>query len=333
MVDPVRVAERFALDAPVASCEPCGAGNINTTMFVTTTRGSRYVLQRINDHVFVDPHGVMNNVARVADAVSQARPGLVPTLIPARAGGVLVDADGTWRMLSFVHGHTVGRLNGQQAFAAGEAFGRFQAALGGFSEPLAVAIEHFHDIAHQMDRLDAVVGGRPPRLAAAQMLVERVAALRSVEKPVLVPGVIHGDCKVDNLIFEHNRVCAVLDLDTVMRGNRAWDFGDLVRSASAISEDREAPAFDLIQFETMARGFVAGLGDLATRDLVAALPAAPGYMTLMLAVRFLVDFLEGDPYFQIDFPDHNLRRAATQLGLAETMADRLDDMHRIVERL
>ena len=96
-------------------------------------------------------------------------------------------------------------------------------------------------------------------------------------------------------------------------------------------EDRAAPTFSLRQFEAIAQGFVAGMGALATRPLIEALPAAPGYMTLMLAVRFLVDFLEGDRYFQIDAPDHNLRRAATQLSLAEAMSSQLSDMHRITQ--
>lgn len=333
MAEPRAIAEAFALDGPVAACEVCQAGNINLTAFITTETGRRYVLQKINDHVFVDPHAVMANVEGVVDHVMRVAPGLVAPLVHARQGGVVVERDGVWRMLEFVEGRSVRRLTAAQAEAAGEAFGRFQSALAGFAAPLAVAIDNFHNFAHQLERLDEVIDLSPGRLPDAEPLVARVAALRRVETPKMVPGIIHGDCKVDNLLFEQDRVSAVLDLDTVMHGNRVWDFGDLVRSASAAAEDGSVPSFDLARFAAIARGFARGLGELATPALRAAMPAAPGYMTLMLAVRFLVDYLEGDRYFQTDSPGHNLRRAETQLNLAELMADKLDAMHEITEHL
>jgi Ser/Thr protein kinase RdoA (MazF antagonist) len=301
------------------------------------------VLQRINGRVFPSPRDVVRNTARVVAHVERHSPGLVPALIPARSGQPGVETtDGVFRMLAFVSGGEAGvaPLDAAAARAAGDAFGRFQAALAGYDPSTHRApIPGFLELTPCFARLDAVlVDGEIGRRRAAENEIAEVNARRGAialaERGPL--GMIHADGKVSNLLFARGepRVLAVLDLDTVMMGRRAWDFGDLVRSAAARgAEDEAGLALDLELFEPLAQGFVAGLGSLYDADLARALVTAPRYVTLTLAVRFLADYLAGDRYFRVDDPSHNLRRARAQLALVRSEERLEHDMARILGRL
>src|SRR5262249_13694192 len=131
MSDPLAVAARFAVAGPPIGAQLHTAGHINDTWFIATDHGARYVLQRINAHVFADSAGVAENTARVVAEIERRAPGLVPPLILARDGrAAVIDAGGVYRMLAFVDGRALGGLETiGQANAAGLAFGRFQAAL------------------------------------------------------------------------------------------------------------------------------------------------------------------------------------------------------------
>jgi Ser/Thr protein kinase RdoA (MazF antagonist) len=336
------LAERFALDAPLTRVEPLTGGHINETFVVATASGRRYVLQRINAHVFRDAAAVVRNTAAVTAHVARRAPGLVPALVRARDGAAgVVDASGSWRMLEFVEG---GRtlappLDPAAARAAGAAFGRFQAALADYQEAEhAVPIPQFLELAPRYAALDAVLadsGADRTRRAAADEVVRALVARRAATAlgDVGPRGLIHADTKVSNVLFalDSPRVLAVLDLDTVMVGRRAWDFGDLVRSAAARgAEDAPGLAMDIGLFAPLAEGFVAGLGRLDDAALRAALVTAPRYITLTLAVRFLIDYLQGDRYFRVDDAEHNLRRARAQLTLVVSQERLEGEMRRIV---
>ncbi len=145
---------------------------------------------------------------------------------------------------------------------------------------------------------------------------------------------IHGDGKVTNLLFDAaDRVCAVLDFDTVMVGALSWDFGDLVRSAAAVGdEDDPGIGFSIERYRALANGYVRGAGDLVDADLRAALGAVPAYMAYMLGLRFLIDYLDGDTYFRVAHPEHNLVRARSQFRLFQLMVDARAELDRIARK-
>lgn len=336
------VVARFALDADAVRVERLPGGHINDTYVVTASDGRRYVLQRINAHVFREPSAVIENTARVVAHVARRAPGLVPRLVRARSGAAgVVDETGAWRMLVYVEdGRTAAPpLDDATARAAGEAFGRFQAVLADYPlEGHVQPIPQFLELAPRYADLDAVLSdphAQPARRDAAhdvvrELLRRRDAVAHGDAGPL---GLIHADTKITNVLFERNtaRVLAVLDLDTVMVGRRAWDFGDLVRSAAASGgEDTAGLAMDIDLFAALAQGFVTGLGALADPALRTALVGAPRYITLTLAVRFLVDYLEGDRYFRVDDAEHNLRRARAQLSLVRSQERFEPDMRRII---
>ncbi len=334
------IAARFAVAGAPVHIDAHTAGHINDTWFVVTDRGARYVLQRINPLVFADPEGVAANTARVISTMQRTAPGLAPPFIPARAGAAAVrDDSGTYRMLGFVKGRSLGGLESvAQASAAGVAFGRFQFALASYdASEHAVPIPRFHELGWQLERFDRVLQKPiPARRSVAANDIDKAQRDRvRVTAESLGPrGMIHGDGKVTNLLFDDaDRVCAVLDFDTVMVGALSWDFGDLVRSAAAIGdEDDPGIDFSIERFRALATGYVRGAADLVDADLRAALGAVPAYMAYMLGLRFLIDYLDGDTYFRVAHPEHNLLRARSQFRLFQLMVDARVELDRIARK-
>jgi Ser/Thr protein kinase RdoA (MazF antagonist) len=206
---------------------------------------------------------------------------------------------------------TLPRLTTQaQAEAAGRAFGEVQVALADYPLQVPEPIPGFMQLDHYLRALDAVPDQDQPEAAAVRSEIDARRDLAGA-----FPAgdrLIHGDCKIDNLLFRNDgSVAFVIDLDTVMRGHWAWDFGDLARSAATA-----AGRFDVGRFAALGRGFVRS--GAAAADPT-ALSLAPRYVALMLAVRFLTDHCLGDRYFKVQRHGDNLRRAREQLGVLGEM--------------
>lgn len=314
------VREGWGFEGVVAGL---GDGHINDTYLVTTP-DRRYVLQRINRSVFREAGQLMVNLTRVVDHLQAHRAGWTPRLIETRDGAPSLEVDGAlWRLWSHVQGRSLSELaSSRQAYTAGVAFGETQCYLGDLPGPrLPDPIEGFLQLSYYLSRYDRTER-KPPATFAAFVDSRRHLA----ERFRVRDRYIHGDCKVDNLLFdESDEVCAVLDLDTVMWGNWAWDFGDLARSACVV-EGR----WSLEHFAQVAAGFLEGSKTAADAD---ALAAAPQYVTYMLGVRFLTDHLEGDHYFKTDRPSENLSRAEQQFQLLRSIEAGTAEMRSCAESL
>jgi N-acetylhexosamine 1-kinase len=339
MNDLLSIAGRFMVTGVPWASESHAEGHINDTWFIDTDQRRRYVLQRINSHVFADPAAVAENTARVVAHIQRSAPDLVPPFVLASDGAASVNVEGAvYRMLGYVAGRSLDGLETPaQAEAAGAAFGSFQHALADYDHSGHRApIPHFHELDLQLRHLDDVLG--KPATERHHTAADEIALAQRYRATVVAEdlgpfGMIHGDGKVTNLIFEaaSDRILAVLDLDTVMWGALSWDFGDLVRSAAALgAEDDPNIEFSLERFRALCGGYVRGTGDLVTASLRGALATAPGYMTYMLALRFLIDYLNGDPYFRVAYADHNLVRARCQLRLFGRMTQARRELNSIV---
>jgi len=334
-------------DQPV-TVQPLGAGHIHGTWLVTTQETTapgttdatglgqrRYVLQRINQEVFARPDTVMANLLCVQrdmpatdlPAFSSAFPYALPAPIPARSGSYLVEsglqllADGSqvpgqWRRRAF--GEFQYWLGAQQGI-------EFAEVIPGFHE-LRRYLRALHQAAMNHEQLHSPDRGGVTRARTLfDALLSRDYAAITLEARDATQTLIHGDCKLNNLLFaaDADQVVAVLDLDTMMQGPWWFDFGDLVRSATC----SEAGEFNQVWYPALARGFFegrAGVSDIrhqvrpAEGQLSAALQA-PAYMTYMLAVRFLTDHLLGDQYFRVTQHGENLQRAEAQYRLLATL--------------
>ena len=287
---------------------PLGAGHIHDTYLVTVGT-SRYVLQRVNEQVFTDGQLVMSQTQRLLRHWPQQSAYRLPPLVSSARGNATERTDdGLWRVWEFVEQTRVidPVRNYEQAAAAGRAFGYFQSALRTLpGEPLAETIAGFLQLGGYLREFDTVAHRAP---AAERALIELHRPLAA--ELSTVNCVIHGDCKVNNLLFHHSdeSVVAIIDLDTAMPGHWAWDFGDLVRSVSF-----SRGGVDVAYF----RACLAGFAEHQDQTSVAESVAAPAYVALMLGVRFLTDHLRGNVYFRVSEPNENLHRAREQLALFE----------------
>ena len=334
------VADGFALEGEIVALRPYGAGHINGTFLVETTR-RRYILQRVNPAVFPHPAQVMANVERVT-AYLRARTAderAVLSLIPTRAGRAFVEDEegGAWRVYPFIEESVCLERaeNTVDLYECARAFGRFQHDLSGFpAATLYETIPGFHDTAARFAAFEAAVAqDEKNRAATCQVEIAFLRARANFYAPLteaaargdLPLRVVHNDTKTGNVLLDRatRKALCVIDLDTVMPGYAVTDFGDIVRSgASTAAEDEKDPTavrLDPARYEACRRGYLDGCdGDLTPAE-IALLPTGAYTMILECGMRFLTDYLRGDVYFKVDYPTHNLVRARTQLALAADM--------------
>lgn len=348
-----KAAYAFCMDGTPVKCGPIGNGHINATLRVETDTGAEYVLQKINKHVFTDPVSLMNNVGTITDFIRQrvGDPRLALHFITTTDGKFYhMDEKGEfWRMYDFVGGFSLDTPESDEDFyQSALAFGRFQQMLSDFpADTLTETIPEFHNTVDRYRQFKQAVQADPVgRLAGVREEVEFLLAReergtqlhRMRERGELPLRVTHNDTKLNNVLLDKKtrKSLCVLDLDTVMPGLSAYDFGDSIRfGASTAAEDEvdlSKVEMDLHLFEVYTKGFLEAATSLTQRELE-VLPMGAYVMTLEVATRFLKDYLEGDHYFKVDYPDHNLVRARTQMKLVADMEGKMDEMNRIVARV
>ncbi|MEY3772345.1 MAG: hypothetical protein RL067_359 [Verrucomicrobiota bacterium] len=355
------VARHFALLGDYVSAPPYGSGHINDTFALEMDQGGksvRYVLQRINHNIFRNPDGLMRNVERVcrhtqaklaqagrADASRRAL-----TLVPTRDGrGWYVDPHGNhWRCYVFVEratGHDVIR-NAGQAFQAAKAFGAFQALLADLpGDRLIETIPNFHHTPSRYAAFAAALAkdahGRAkeaaPEIAFAQARAHEVGTIvEAMARGEIPERVTHNDTKLNNVLLDNESqegIC-VIDLDTVMPGSALYDFGDLVRTSTSPAAEDETDlskvTMQLPMFAALVQGYLASAGGFLTPRERELLPFAGKLITFEIGLRFLTDWLEGDVYFKVKRPRHNLDRLRTQFKLVESIEAQLPAMQALV---
>ena len=361
--DALLVASEFDFGGKVLSAAPYGSGHINDT-FVTvvgTASGSRrFVLQRINHQVFKQPDLLMENVERVcAHAHAKLRATGVPDahrralrLIPTVSGRAwhIDPAGNRWRCYDFIEGatgHDVVRTPAQ-AESAAKAFGAFQSLLADLpGGRLHETIPDFHHTPGRFARFQAALAADAHGRAASAVPEIAFALSRAHEVSVVVDAlrdgslperVTHNDTKLNNVLLDdvtQEGVC-VIDLDTVMPGSALYDFGDLVRTSTSPAAEDETDlskvTMQLPMFEALVRGYLASARGFLTPRERELLPFAGKLITFEIGLRFLTDWLEGDTYFKIKRPTHNLDRCRTQFKLVASIEEQLPAMQEIVER-
>ena len=340
----------FRLDAEPVSCEPYGCGHINTTYLAVTASGRRYILQKINHHTFRDVAGLMENITSVTEFLRTKTddPRSVLTLVKTADGASYLHAqEGYWRVYDFVEDTICLQQpeTDEDFYQSAVGFGTFQQLLAEFpAEKLHETIPNFHNTP---DRYRAFLETleRDPMRRAAQVQPEiefalarqsEMAALQTALKAGELPlRVTHNDTKLNNVLFDRRtrKALCVLDLDTVMPGSSLYDYGDSIRfGAATAAEDEKDLAkmgINLHLFQVYTAGYLAACKSLTPKELE-LLPLGAKIITLELAVRFLTDYLDGDRYFRVAYPEHNLVRARAQMKLVADMEAHWDEMQAIV---
>jgi len=334
---PAPVIDAFGFGGAPIGAEPLVGGHIHENVLVTCS-GGRYVLQRLNDRVFPDVDAVLSNGERlVAHLRAKGRRG--PELVETGHGALSFRApDGSrWRAFRHLEG-TVGRSvpsGPDDAFEAARAFADYLVALADFpGPPLAETIEHFHDLPHRLDALEAVTAADPVgRRSGVSEEMDRARRLAGHVAEQLRAGagrrrvrVVHNDAKLSNVRFEAQtgRAACVIDLDTTMAGHVAYDVGELVRTATTHSpedaRDEATVDFDLDLLGAVASGYFAARPPVEWWEIEALSLAGPR-MAVENGLRFLADHLAGDQYFTVTRSGQNLDRCRTQLRLTELMLE------------
>jgi len=352
--DLAAVAAAFEIPGRFVSAEPYGSGHINDTFRVATLPAGLPVftlIQRINHHVFRSPADVMRNIERVTAHLARkvaAEPDSdrrVLALIPTRAGSFShVDAGGnTWRAYRFISGaSSYDQVQSpQQAFAAARAFGEFQQQLADLpAPPLAETIPGFHHTPARFEQFQRALADDFLNRAAQCRAEIDFALAREAFASVLVRAglparVTHNDTKLNNVLFDDStgEALCVIDLDTVMPGFAAYDFGDLVRTSTspAAEDERDLSrvTFELPLFEALVGGYLSSATFLTQQERE-LLPTGGILITFEIGLRFLADHLNGDTYFKIHREGHNLDRARTQFKLVAEMEARRREMELLV---
>ena len=349
-----RIYSQFQLEGHVISCTKYGNGHINETYLVVTNQPHLYILQKLNGYVFPNLKGLMTIVIAVTEHLRRNAPDLqrVLTLIPAQDGTpyLMEETGECWRMYDFVLGSVcLEKAESEEDFRqSGIAFGQFQNLLADFpAETLVETIPHFHDTPDRYRQLhEAIQEDRAGRLASVSAEVtaylaheEEAATLMNLHRSGKLPlRVTHNDTKLNNVMLDdvHHQPLCVIDLDTVMPGLVANDFGDSIRfGASTAAEDEKdlsKVSMSLALFEAYTEGFLSACGDRLTKLEKETLPMGAKLMTLECGARFLADYLNGDVYFRTSRPEHNLDRCRTQLKLVQDMETKWDAMQQVIRK-
>jgi aminoglycoside phosphotransferase (APT) family kinase protein len=355
------ICESFSLVGEVTSLNPFGNGHINDTFRVDTITPAgihyAYVVQRINKRVFTKPWQVMENMVSVtshmAGKVKEAGGDVsreVLTLVPARNGAnFVVDEEGNyWRACHLIPGAVTYETgdNPKVMYEAGRAFGRFLAQLDDFPvTKLYETIPGFHNTPRRLKQFEQVVRADPVQHAddlaeEIRFLLERSkdceGAVIGLSSGNLRLRVTHNDTKINNVLMDEHtgKSLCVIDLDTVMPGCVLYDFGDLVRSAAALTEEdephSERAGISVEGFEQLARGFLAEANAILSGEEVSQLVYGAWLITYEQALRFLTDYLDGDRYYKIKHLQHNLDRARVQIGMVKSIEDHWDELQTII---
>ncbi|MBQ3373592.1 MAG: aminoglycoside phosphotransferase family protein [Oscillospiraceae bacterium] len=348
-----QAAFHFPYHGTPVSCERFGSGHINRTFIVTTDTGDRYILQCLSSVAFHDIPGLMDNIIRVTQHIAAKTPGEDSTLhfLPAdnRLYYYLDESGAYWRSYRYVDAICIQLPETPDDFyQSAVAFGTFQNQLSDFpAETLTETIPNFHNTPDRYrkfwkaiaDNLSGRAGNVQPEIDFYLSREEAGGSLQRMRDQGILPlRVTHNDTKLNNVLLDEKtrKAVCVIDLDTVMPGLSAFDFGDSIRfGASTAAEDEqdlEKVSMDLELFRTYAEGFIAACPGLTPEER-AALPIGAKIMTLECGMRFLTDYLDGDHYFKTAYPEHNLVRARTQMKLVADMEEKWSEMERIVAAL
>lgn len=350
------VLKSFQIQGSCLVFKEITTGHIHRTFLGQWSEGW-FIHQRFNHTVFPHIDGVTKNIHLILKHLKEkiatsSLPGevLLDPILTHNGEALARDEEGfcwrTYRYIPNTESYSV-CSDAQVAYEAGRMFGLFQARLSDLPPgALAEPIPHFMDCKRRLTALQEAC--RNDLHTRAASVTEEIAFVRKNEPLFELlsnkkdPGhqhrPTHGDMKLNNLLFDvaTHKPIAVIDLDTCMEGSYLFDFGDMVRTACASAKEDE-PDVSLVDiredlFEGIVSGYAISMGAFLTPYEKAHLVDASRLLALTVGVRFLTDYLSGDAYFRISYPDHNLVRARSQFALARQIEAKQNALKVLVGR-
>ena len=349
----LEIVGHFAVEGEVTGIRPLGNGLINDTFLVETDGPDDYVLQRINQSIFQDVDLLQHNIdcvtrhirAKLVAAGESDIDRKVLRFLPERTTGKSYWTDGKewWRISVFIRDAvTYEAVTPEYAGYAGVAFGRFEAMLADLPDKLGETIPDFHNMELRARQLrEAVSADAAGRMADPEVRA-LVADIQSYEEEMckaegmyregLLPKrICHCDTKVNNMLFDREgNILCVIDLDTVMPSFVFSDFGDFLRTAANTGAEDDPNldnvSFNMDIFRAFARGYLSSAKVFLKPVERENLPYAAALFPYMQTVRFLADYINGDTYYKIKYPEHNMVRSRAQWKLFLSAWEHMDEM-------
>ena len=355
----LRVGEAFHLPGPFFSYEEISQGNVNHTYKVNYVRDDGtgmaqikpYLMQRVNTYAFRNPIQLMENIDKVTEYIRGKQPDRVNLHFhhtDDRKTYLMDEENAFWRVCNYVPSVTFDTCDDIRVVRnAGEAFGDFQVLLSDFdASQLYYTIPDFHDTRKRYEALIRDAKADPcgrvkevqPELDWLLSVQDMACRLTDLYNAGELPlRVTHNDTKINNVLFDEKThdALVVIDLDTVMPGLVGHDFGDAIRFAANFteedSEDYGRAGINLNIFWAFAQGFLKKTARALTNREIDTLALSCFVLSCELATRFLDDYINGDKYFKVKKPRHNIIRTRCQIALAKDMLEKMDAMNAIVQ--
>ncbi len=359
----LNICNKFGIQGEFKSLEIIHMGNINNTYKVCCEENGikkEYIIQKVNKYVFSEPLNIMDNITKITkhihDKVKNAgkdttRYAVKYYTTDEGKNYFLDDFDDYWRVSRRICNSVAYNSSNDLKIlrSAGSAFGSFQMLLSDFdASVLNITIENFHNTPwrlknffesvqkNEAGRLDEVIR----EVEWFKKVTDIASKLERMKTANEIPvRVTHNDTKVNNVLFdiETGEPLVVVDLDTVMPGLAMHDFGDAVRSAACTTAEDETDLdkvqMDLDLYYAFTEGFISQTSNALTKNEIDTMALGAVTITIELASRFLKDYLDGDKYFKILYPNHNIDRARCQIKLACDMLNKFDKMENIVKEV
>ena len=352
------ILKHFAIQGHILEVKPLGNGLINDTLLVVTDGPDNYVLQRINDAIFRDVDLLQHNIDCATAHIRRKLAGdpdidrKVLTFLPCRETGKSYWTDGKafWRVSVFIKdAFTYELVDPKYSYFAGKAFGHFEAMLADIPDMLGETIPDFHNMELRARQLhEAVQADAAGRMAEPEVRAiladlppyeqEMCKAERMYREGILPKRICHCDTKVNNMLFDADgNVLCVIDLDTVMPSFVFSDFGDFLRTAANTGAeddpDLDKVDFNMEIFKAFARGYMESARVFLTPLEIGMLPYAALLFPYMQTVRFFADYINGDTYYKIKYPEHNLVRTRAQWKLFRSALAKRPEMEAFIASL
>ena len=351
----LEICRAFRIPGEMVSYEEIKMGNVNRTYKVNFRQedgsAKSYMVQRINTYAFKEPEKVMSNIDKVTEHIRNKTPEKISLHFhhTVERRNFISDDSGFWRLFNYVPSVTYNTSENLSVIRnAGEAFGEFQMLLQDLdARQLFATIPDFHNTRKRYETLKKDAADDPlGRVAQVQQeldwllsVEDDACTLTDLEQRGELPlRVTHNDTKINNVLFHEttDKPLVVIDLDTVMPGLVGHDFGDAIRfAANFVEEDcpeAEKAGVNMEVFRDFAEGFLSQTGAMLTQREIDTLGLSCFALACELATRFLDDYILGDPYFNISYPEHNLVRTRCQVALAKDMLKKMDAMQAIVRQ-
>ena len=366
----INIAKNFKIDGEIVDIEKCNSGHINKTYAITykldNGEKKKYILQYVNTKVFPNLPELMTNIKNVtkymnkkAEERGDSTDRLTIKMIDTIDDSPHAIYNKNWRMEEFID-NTKTYLTTEDLSLlteAGKAAGKFQKNLNGFpAEELYEIIPKFHYTPNRVNQLKEALSNkenlskRKERFDLAKDVIKYVTDEKRLNKTNIITNklenkeiplrVTHNDTKLSNILFDKdtNKAVCLIDLDTVMPGALAYDFGEGLRTGITTAKEDEQDLskikIDINRFEAYTKGFLGELKDTITKEELEILPLGVWMMTYENSIRFLADYLNGDVYFTVDenIENHNLIRAKAQLELLRQVEEQEDEMKGVIKK-